>query len=261
MRGKLIRHEFTETYHVMLPLYAAIILSAGAGRLLNLFAASKESPALLAVCNLIAMLIDIIMTLGIFLTLFVAAKRVYSPMVTSNDSVSFCSEASVRANLTARLLVSMIWSAGTLVFITLGYWLYFWALPYYVRIFFYTGLGFWGELMAALIILLAALMVICALYLSVAIGGLSKKQPLGLSIISGVGVFGVLGAACYFLFRYSLLDKAFAFIGKGFITFMQTYGVFAVIISAVFSVVCFEPANAILGSRRKAAKKMDEIKN
>lgn len=246
---KLIKREFAATYRTMLPLYGAMVVSAGAGRLLDLFGGASESGAMLTVINLVRIMNNLVLVLGAFLTLYVAVQRVYKSMILGEDKLEYSPECTVRKHLYARFSVSMIWCVLSLGFTVFCHWLYRGELPFYIKIFFDTGLGAAANIMACVIILLMIAAIICALYLALGIGNLFGEKRLAGSVISGVVVFAVISAASYFVLKYEILEKVFEFIGSAFVTGMQEYGGFASLLFAAFAVICFEISNKLIGKK------------
>ena len=75
MTAKLIKHEFLSTARTMPLLYAAMLLTAFAGRILNLFAGSDPKNALLIMLNFVKIMNQLIIWLGIAVTVIVIIQR------------------------------------------------------------------------------------------------------------------------------------------------------------------------------------------
>ena len=249
MIKKLIKREFISTWKTMLALYAAMLIAAGAGRLLNVFGGNSEATLMQTVVNLVSILNDIILALGAFLTLYVVAQRVYSSMLGDEGKTTMSLPVTVRAHLTARFAVAMVWSAGTIGFSIFAYWIYHAALPPVVTVFVNYDFGFFYYFMAALLALLIAAVCVSGVFLSAALGHLFYKQRLLASLLCGVGVFAVLGGLSYLALEYRLLEKPFGFLGESTVSALSDYGAFGAVFFIVLCVVCFECANRIISKR------------
>ena len=249
MLKKLIKHEFISTWKTMLPLYAALLVAAGAGRLLNAFGGSSEAALMQSVINIVRILNDIVLALGAFLTLYVIAQRVYRSMLGDEGAATMSVPATVRAQLTARFIAAMVWCAATMGFSVLAYWIYRAVLPPAVTLFFNSGFGFLYSLMAAVIALLMAAVIVAALYLACAIGHLFIKQRPAATIMSGIALLAALGGLSYAVFEFGVFEKLFGFIGESAVGALNDYGVFAAVFFAALCVICFEIANRIINRK------------
>ena len=249
MLKKLIKHEFISSLKTMLTLYAAMIVAAGAGRLLNLFGGSSAAMAMQTVINVVRILNDLVLYLGIFLTLYVIAQRVYSSMLGEEGLTAMSVPASIRLHLTARFIAAEVWCAAAIGVSLFSYWLYNAALPPVLTQFFSSGFGFFYGFMAALIALLISTVVISGIYLAAATGHLFIKRRLPATLISGGVVFAVLGGLSYVLFEFSVFEKVFGFIGTEAFGVMSDYGIFGAVYFAALCVGCFEGANCILNKK------------
>lgn len=249
MLKKLIKHEFISTWKTMLILYAAMLVAAGAGRLLNVFGGESEATLMQTLVNVVGILNDIVLILGAFLTLYVVAQRVYTSMLGDEGKTAMSLPVTVRAHLTARFAVAMIWAAGTMAFSVFAYWLYRAVLPPVVTVFFNSGFGFFYNFMAALLALLIAAVCVAGVYLAAALGHLFLKQRLVASILCGVGLFAVLGGLSYLIFEFRLLEKPFFFLGENTLNALSDYGAFGAVFFVILCVVCFECANRIISRR------------
>ena len=246
MLKNLFKRELLASWRTMLPLYAAIVVAAGAGRLLSAFAGSSESTFMQTIINFVSITNDIIILLGVFLTLYVITMRVYKSMLGENGAVTMSLPATIRQQLTARFACAMMWSVLTAGFCVFAYWLYRAQLPPVVTVFFKSDFGFWYNFMAAVLMLILAAMVISGLYLSVALGHLFRKERIAASLLCGVGVFAVLGGAFYLALYFNPIEKVFSFVDGGVLQTLNDYGVFGAAFFLLFCIACFETANGIL---------------
>ena len=114
MLKNLTKHEFISSWKTLLPLYGAMIVAAGAGRLLNLYGSSSEAMIMQTVINVVRILNDLVLALGVFLTLYVIAQRVYRSMLGEEGLTTMAVPASVRSHLTARVIAALGWCASTI---------------------------------------------------------------------------------------------------------------------------------------------------
>ncbi|MBQ6552066.1 MAG: hypothetical protein IJL83_00380 [Clostridia bacterium] len=249
MLKKLIKHEFISTWKTMLPLYAAMLVAAGAGRLLNLFGGSSDAMVMQTVINVVRILNDLVLALGAFLTLYVIAQRVYRSMLGDEGTITMTMPVTIRAHLTARFIAAMVWCACTMAVSVFSYWIYHAVLPPIVTVFFNRGFGFFYNFMAALLALLIAAVIVAGVYLAAAVGHLFLKQRLPATVISGVLIIGVLGGLSYLTFEFGVFEKVFAFIGEASVKTMSDYGIFGAIFFSALCVGCFEGANAIINRK------------
>lgn len=249
MLKKLIKHEFISSLKTMLTLYAAMIVAAGAGRLLNLFGGSSGATVMQTVINVVRILNDLVLYLGIFLTLYVIAQRVYNSMLGEEGLTTMSVPASVRLHLTARFVAAWVWCAATIGVSLFSYWLYNAALPPVLTQFFSSGFGFFYGFMAALIALLISAVVISGIYLASAAGHLFIKRKLPATLISGVIIFAALGGISYVMFEFGVFEKIFAFTGDQAVAFMSDYGIFGAVFFSALCVGCFEGANHIINKK------------
>ncbi|MBO4934790.1 MAG: hypothetical protein J5441_06470 [Clostridia bacterium] len=249
MLKKLIKHEFISSWKTMLPLYAAMLVASGAGRLLNVFGGSSEAMVMQTVINVVRILNELVIALGIFLTLYVVAQRVYRSMLGDEGATTMAIPATVREHLTARFTTAMVWCACTMGVSVFSYWLYHAELPPVVSVFFNSGFGFFYNFMAALLALLIASVIVAGIYLASAIGHLFLKQRLAATIIGGIIIICTLGGISYLMFEFGVFDKIFAFIGEGTVKTMSDYGLFAAVFFSALCVGCFESANSIINRK------------
>ena len=246
MLKKLIKHEFISSWKTMLPLYAAMLVAAGAGRLLSAFGGDQESSLMQTVVNFVKIMNDIVLLLGVFLTLYVIAMRVFKSMLGENGTMTMSIPATVRRQLTARFVCAMAWSALTAGFCVFAYWLYNAQLPPLVTVFFKSDFGFWYNFMAVVLMLLIGAMAVSGIYLSVALGHLFRKERVAATLLCGVGVFAVLGGAFYLALYFNPVEKIFSFVDGGVLQTLNDYGVFGAIFFLLLCIACFETANALL---------------
>lgn len=233
----------------MLTLYAAMIVAAGAGRLLNLFGGSSEIMIMQTVINVVRILNDLVLALGVFLTLYVIAQHIYRSMLGEEGLTAMSVPASVRSHLTARFIAAIVWCAGTMGVSLFAYWLYNAELPQVLSVFLNSGFGFFYYFMAALIALLIAAVVVSGIYLAAAAGHLFIKQRLAATLISGVVIFAALGGISYVMFEFGVFEKIFAFTGDQAVAFMSDYGIFGAVFFSALCVGCFEGANHIINKK------------
>ena len=246
MLTKLIKHEFISTWKTMLPLYAAMLVAAGAGRLLDLFGGSSDAMVMQTVINVVRILNELVLALGVFLTLYVTAQRVYRSMLGEEGPVTVTLPVTIRAHLTARFIAAMVWCACTMAVSVFSYRIYHAAFPPIVTVFFNRGFGFFYNFMAAVLALLIAAVIVAGVYLAAAVGHLFLKQRLPATIISGVLIIGVLGGLCYLLFEFGVFESVFAFMGEAAVKTMSDYGIFGAVLFSALCVGCFEGANALI---------------
>ena len=249
MLNKLIKHEFISSWKTMIPLYAAMTVAAGAGRLLNVFGGSSEATAMQTAINAVRILNDAIIVLAIFLTIYVIAQRVFRSMLGEDGTATMSLPVTVRAHLTARFIVAMVWCAGTVGFSILAYWLYRAVLPPVVTVFFNSSFGLFYNVMAVVLALLIAAVIIAGIYLASAIGHLFLKQRIAVTVISGVIILAALGGMSYLVFEFGIFEKVFSFIGNAAVGVMSDYGLFGAVFFSALCVACFESANRIINKK------------
>ena len=246
MLKKIIKHELISSWKTMIPLYAAMIVAAGAGRLLGVFGGSSETTIMQTVVNVVRILNDLVLALGAFLTVYVISQRVYRSMLGEDGARTMAVPATVRAHLTARFTVAMLWCAGTMAVSVFSYWLYHAVLPPVITVFFNKGFGFLYNFMAALLALLIAAVIVAGIYLAAAVGHLFLKQRLAATLISAVIILAALGGLSYVMFEFGVFEKVFSFIGEDAARILSDYGIFAAVFFSALCAGCFEGANKII---------------
>ena len=201
------------------------------------------------VINVVRILNDLVLALGVFLTLYVIAQRVYRSMLGEEGLTTMAVPASVRSHLTARFIAALVWCAGTMGVSLFSYWLYNGILPPVLSVFLNSGFGFFYYFMAGLIALLIAAVIISAIYLSAAAGHLFIKQRLAATLISGVIILAALDGISYIMFEFGVFEKVFAFIGSDAVGVMSDYGIFGALFFSALCVGCFECANRIINKK------------
>lgn len=249
MTAKLIKHEFLSTARTMPLLYAAMLLTAFAGRILNLFAGSDPKNALLIMLNFVKIMNQLIIWLGIAVTVIVIIQRIYKSVLGKEGYLTMSLPASPRSILIAKLAISLLWSILTFAVATVTYWIYLGKLPLAFSLFFSSEQGATLNLMTVLVLLSIITLLICSIYLSVTIGHLFKSRLPIVYIASAVATFTVIISIVYLVYNFDVINKLLSFLGESTLTELNTYGVPALVFFTLLSLVSFEGAKFILSKR------------
>ena len=141
MIRKLLKLEFLETYRPMLLLYASMLLTAGAGRVINLFAGTNPQNTLLIMLNFVRIVNQLIIWLGALVTVITIVQRIYKSVFGKDGYIMMMLPTSARSILFSKLTVSLLWSAATYCISVLSFQLYNAKLPAFFSVFF-SAIGY-----------------------------------------------------------------------------------------------------------------------
>lgn len=249
MLRKFIKHEFAATSRTMLLLYAAMLLTSFAGRILNLFAGTDPKNALLIMLNFVKIMNQLVIWLAIAVTVIVIIQRIYKSVIGKEGYLTMTLPISPRSILVAKLIVSLIWASLTYCAATAMYWIYLGRLPVAFTLFFSSESGVALNLMTVLVLLSIVTLIICGIYLSVSVAHLFKTKLPVIFLASALVTFTFLAGVVYLIYNFNVIDYLLSFIGDETLSTLNTYGLPGFIFFILLSVGCFESSNFILSKK------------
>ncbi len=119
MLGKLVKYELRATRRTMLPLYAALLVISFLTRLSTSYLSSRDHLANDGFAGLIAVILAtlfvfLMLAVG-FITIFLMAQRFQKNLLGDEGYISFTLPVTPGQNITAKLIVSIIWSFASIL--------------------------------------------------------------------------------------------------------------------------------------------------
>lgn len=246
MIRKLFKHEFLETFRPMLLLYGAILLTAGAGKVINLFAGTNPQNALLIMLNFVRIVNRLIIWLGVLVTIVTIVQRIYKSVFGKDGYLVMMLPTSPRSILYSKLAISLLWTVGTYCTSVFAFRLYNGKLPDFFSLFFDSEYGIFLNIMTAIVLMSIVVLIICGIYLSLSIGHLFKSKTALPSIFSSVFIFTIIGGLIFVIYNFDILNALLSLLAPTTLETLNIYGIPAIILFGAISAICFETSNFII---------------
>ncbi len=221
MLKKLMKHEFRATLRVMLPLYLLLTVTAFGARASISGLLETESVLVDILASLLVVAFGIAMAAVCLVSVFLMVQRFYQNLLRDEGYVMMTLPVSVHQQVWSKLLVGIVWCAGTVLVVCLSLFVLVFDLEllegfgrFAVELwsFLKTELGFDGVLVV-LEVLVVCILAACSMYLefycALAIGHSRPNHKLVWSIVA-----------------YFAMDAAISLVGGPAMMALRSTGIF-----------------------------------